>query len=165
MDQPDIKAEFAIRLNELCDDKKLPAKYAGRQTALALQFGLSQKGARKWLEGESMPTMETSVKIAIWGECAIEWLLTGRGRKELDLSKKIGIPTDILPLVENWARLPDGWKHYLFMKSAKLRNVADRLPAFLFASFKTIPTKSNYWEFEKGLEGFLEEQASEDSKK
>lgn len=164
MDQPDIKAEFALRLNEVCDDKKLPAKYAGRQSALAALFNVSQKGARKWLEGESMPTMDTSIKIAIWGEVSIEWLLTGRGRKELNLSKKTGIPSDILPLVENWARLPEGWKHYLFMKSTKLRRVADRLPAFLFASFRTIPGKSSYWEWEKGLEGFLEEQAEEPKK-
>lgn len=75
---------FAARLNELCDDMGLPPKGEGRQVALASKFGVSQKGARKWLEAESMPQTQKIIEIAKWADISTEWLLSGRGKKRLD---------------------------------------------------------------------------------
>ncbi len=55
MDTNDEKAAFAARLNEVCDDQQIPPKGHARQTTLAKIFGLTQKGVRKWLEGEGHP--------------------------------------------------------------------------------------------------------------
>lgn len=42
-------------------------------------FRVSQKGARKWLEGEALPRLSRIPQIA--GKCGVngEWLLTGQG--------------------------------------------------------------------------------------
>lgn len=57
---------------------RIPPKDHGRQVTLAKIFGVSQKGARKWLEGEGFPTTETAIKIATWAGVQFEWLMTGR---------------------------------------------------------------------------------------
>lgn len=79
---------FAARLNELCDDMKLPPKGEGRQVALAKKFEVSQKGARKWLEAESMPQTQKIIEIARWACVSTEWLLSGRGEKRLPAPEK-----------------------------------------------------------------------------
>lgn len=76
-------SEFASRLNALCDEKNIPPKGKARQTTVATLFEVSQKGARKWLEGEGYPTLEKAKEIATWGNVQVEWLLTGRGGKQL----------------------------------------------------------------------------------
>ena len=83
MDTTELQA-FAERLNELCNDMKVPPKGKNRQAALAKIFTVSQKGARKWLEAEGWPTVERGVQIAKWGKCSFEWLMTGRGPKRPD---------------------------------------------------------------------------------
>ncbi len=46
------KAGFAERLNELVAEQgEIPEKFKGLQGALARRFGVTQKAARKWLEG------------------------------------------------------------------------------------------------------------------
>lgn len=79
MTDQDIKHEFALRLNELCDDKELPKH--GRQTQLGKLFGVTQKAARKWLLGEGLPEYETSIAIAEWGGVHLDWLMRGKGPK------------------------------------------------------------------------------------
>ncbi len=59
----DDKQKFSERLNAVLDRAGAPAKGKGRQLYLAEQFGLSQKGVRKWLEGESIPSYERSLEI------------------------------------------------------------------------------------------------------
>lgn len=81
MQESSVKGSFAERLNELCDEHGLPPKGRGRQVAVAKMFDLSQKGARKWLEGEGLPTLENSIEIARRFGVQTEWLLTGRGDK------------------------------------------------------------------------------------
>lgn len=44
MNQRDILAGFAKRINEVCDDRGLAPHNQGRQVALAKLFGVSQKG-------------------------------------------------------------------------------------------------------------------------
>lgn len=73
------KQQFARRLNELCDDMKLPIH--GRQSELARIFGVGPKAARKWLVGEGYPEIELAVRIAKWGNVSFNWLMTGAGPK------------------------------------------------------------------------------------
>lgn len=73
------KLGFASRLNEVCDDMKLPAR--GRQSALAKLFDVGPKAARKWLVGEGYPETEMSVRIATWGNVSFNWLMAGIGPK------------------------------------------------------------------------------------
>jgi transcriptional regulator with XRE-family HTH domain len=75
------KSAFSSRLNEALDDAGVPPKFDGRQVAVAKMFGVSQKGARKWLEGEGLPTLEKCIEIATRLNVHVEWLATGRGPK------------------------------------------------------------------------------------
>lgn len=79
----DEKLEFAQRLNKLCDDKGVPPKGQNRQKTLGDLFGVSQKGARKWLEAESMPKRTQLIAIAKWAGVYVEWLESGRGPQYL----------------------------------------------------------------------------------
>lgn len=74
-----IKQEFAVRLNAALDDAGVVQKFAGRQVEVGKMFGVSQKGARKWLEGDGLPTLEKCVEIATRLDVTLEWLMTGRG--------------------------------------------------------------------------------------
>lgn len=73
------REDFAVRLNEACDHIGLPPKHHGRQVAVAKLFGVSQKGARKWLEGEAMPATWRMSEFASKLNCSGEWLFSGRG--------------------------------------------------------------------------------------
>jgi SOS-response transcriptional repressor LexA len=80
----DVRAAFAERLNEALDDAGVPPKGHGRQGLVGKMFGMSQKGARKWLEGESLPDTRRIPQIAERLGVRGEWLLTGLGPKRLD---------------------------------------------------------------------------------
>lgn len=75
--------DFAARLNELCDDMKVPPKGKARQTTLAKLFDVTQNGTRKWLEAEGYPSTAMTKRIAAWGKVSFEWLMTGHGSKLL----------------------------------------------------------------------------------
>lgn len=77
------RREFARRLNLLCDelDPPIPPKGKGRQGAVAAIFHVNQKGARKWLEGEAIPTMMKCIEMAKKFDVHFEWFMTGRGPK------------------------------------------------------------------------------------
>lgn len=69
---------FSERLNKVLDDRKTPPKGAGRQIALATEWEVSQKGARKWLEGEAIPELARLISMATKYGVSFEWLATGR---------------------------------------------------------------------------------------
>lgn len=73
-------AGFASRMNEICDDKELTAD-RGRQAALAAEFKVTNKAARKWLLGIGYPEMAMAVRIADWAGVNLTWLLQGAGPK------------------------------------------------------------------------------------
>ncbi|MFD1557057.1 helix-turn-helix domain-containing protein [Paraburkholderia silviterrae] len=77
----DTRQAFAARLNEALDDIAFPPKGKGRQQALGDRMGVSQKGARKWLEGESKPEQSKVLKLSSWLQVNFEWLATGNGEK------------------------------------------------------------------------------------
>lgn len=82
MEKNEELVEFSRRMHEICDDMKIPKH--GRQSALAKEFQVSQKGARKWLEAESFPRWEHLIRITKWAAVTIEWLLAGRGPKRTE---------------------------------------------------------------------------------
>lgn len=85
----EIRRAFSERLNEVLDRAKLPPKGAGRQKRLGDDWGVSQKGARKWLEGESIPETARLIEMAIRYRVSFEWLATGRDPRTLDQSESI----------------------------------------------------------------------------
>jgi transcriptional regulator with XRE-family HTH domain len=80
---PDYRRRFSARLNAALDDIGVPQKGKGRQLAVAKLFGVSQKGARKWLEGEAVPGRARLAAICERANVSPDWLLTGRGERGL----------------------------------------------------------------------------------
>lgn len=113
--EKDLKADFSRRLNLVLDESPLgiPAKGQGRQTFVAKLFGVGQKAARKWLEGEGYPEMEKSIEIALRLNVALEWLLTGRGDKRMvDQSDH-----QLAELLNQWFQMPEPLKTELMTYS------------------------------------------------
>ncbi|WP_213306054.1 helix-turn-helix domain-containing protein [Paraburkholderia sacchari] len=75
----DEKIAFSERLNKVLDDVGFAPKGRGRQVQLGERMGVSQKGARKWLEGEAIPETVRLIEIAKKFGASFEWLATGRG--------------------------------------------------------------------------------------
>jgi phage repressor protein C with HTH and peptisase S24 domain len=74
----DERQAFSARLNQALDAAGVPPKTQGRQTAVGKMFGVTQKGARKWLEAEAIPETKRLPQIAAKLAVSVEWLLTGR---------------------------------------------------------------------------------------
>jgi hypothetical protein len=72
---------FSERFNEALDMAGAPPKYRGRQLAVAKLFQISNRGAKKWMEGESMPALWRIPIIAKTLQVHVEWLLDGKGQK------------------------------------------------------------------------------------
>lgn len=81
MNTHDERLAFAARLNEALDDYGTPPKGQGRQGTVGKLFGVSQKGARKWLEGEAMPDTKRLPDMARMLRVRWEWLMAGAGPK------------------------------------------------------------------------------------
>jgi phage repressor protein C with HTH and peptisase S24 domain len=75
---------FADRLNSSLDAIHFAASGEGRQDALAKYMGVSQKGARKWLVGESYPVEDKRNRLAALCKVRYEWLMTGNGERYAD---------------------------------------------------------------------------------
>lgn len=76
----DENQNFSNRLNYVLDRMGVPPKGKGRQDVVAKMFNVSQKGARKWLEGEGMPKSTKHPEfIAAFKKLSItgEWLFYG----------------------------------------------------------------------------------------
>lgn len=86
----EIRLAFAERLNEALDDIGVPPKGEGRQAAVGKRYGVSQHGARKWIEGEAMPELTRAIEIALDLGVTTEWLLSGRGEKRIGSYPKPG---------------------------------------------------------------------------
>jgi hypothetical protein len=82
-DEVELLAGFAARMNEICDDMQITAGH-GRQTALAANFKVTAKAARKWLLGLGYPEMSMAVRLANWAGVNLTWLLQGAGSKHGD---------------------------------------------------------------------------------
>lgn len=75
----DEKEAFSKRFIAILDKANIPRKGKGRLRVLAKMFNVSDKGARKWIEGEAIPGIEKLIEIvAKLNETGVtvEWLLT-----------------------------------------------------------------------------------------
>ena len=111
--------DFAKRLNEICDDMGIPPKGKNRQATFAQLMKVSQKGARKWLEGEGMPTLQRCIQIAQWAGVAVEWLVTGRGEKR---PKSLSVDTYSNRVLAAMQPLPDNLKQAAAAQVESLRD-------------------------------------------
>lgn len=87
------KDDFAARLNTACDNAS-PVITSGRGRRAELRrrvanYGLDVSGesVRKWLCGESIPSMDNVRYLAKALSVHAEWLLTGRGQAFVETAK------------------------------------------------------------------------------
>lgn len=74
------KQEFSERLNHLLDHYGVRKKNKGRQVDLAELLDVRQESARRWLEGEIIPSRNNLLAICSKFPCRVEWLERGEGR-------------------------------------------------------------------------------------
>jgi len=91
---------FVDRLNAALDAANYPVG-KGRRIMLARLMGVSGEAARKWLTGESLPSMKNIRRFAGLFGYSVDWLLTGCGTM---------YPVEAFPAenVDGWGRRPDG---------------------------------------------------------
>lgn len=70
---------FAARLEEACDQQKIPLR--GRQSAIARRLKVTQQAVRKWRAGEAYPDMSRAIELSNWLCVNVVWLLQGTGPK------------------------------------------------------------------------------------
>jgi transcriptional regulator with XRE-family HTH domain len=75
---------FSERLNQLCDEKKMP--YRGRAQLLSNKFGVTREAARKWLKSLAYPTLAKRAEITAWAGVTDAWLMSGKGDKQPAIS-------------------------------------------------------------------------------
>ncbi len=97
-----IKEGFAKRINEAMELKGYPVR--GRARVLSKEFEVSDKGAGKWLKGESIPETSKLPLIASFLGVTTEWLMNGKGSNaqfdnNIDLSKKIELSGRPIPVI------------------------------------------------------------------
>lgn len=108
-------AGFVARLNEALDGIKDVPRARGRRVALAKMMGMSGESARKWLAGETLPTMDNARQFAAKAGVQVDWLLTGRGPKRggytpPPLSQPLVLQCGALPITtwDDPSDLPEG---------------------------------------------------------
>lgn len=84
-----VKEEFASRLNLAMDEQGYPVR--GRARVLSKEFGVSDKGAGKWINGEAIPETSKIPLIAAFLGINAEWLLSGVGEmRPLSQTQRMG---------------------------------------------------------------------------
>jgi phage repressor protein C with HTH and peptisase S24 domain len=96
-----VKNDFSKRLHMAMDNAQLPLR--GRARILSQTFGISDKGAGKWLKGEAIPETSKIPLIAHFLNVNAEWLLSGIGAmKSIDEKQSNTQSTDHLIPVLSW---------------------------------------------------------------
>ena len=89
----DNKQAFSDRFSAILDSAGIPPKGKNRQGIVAKLFDVSDKAARKWLEGESIPKtsrLAGMVEQLKATGATVEWLLTGNPSYAPELILKQG---------------------------------------------------------------------------
>ena len=89
---------FALRLNEALDELGIPPKNAGRAQYLSDQFGLTIRGASKWVNGESIPRSGMLKEISSRLNIDFHWLVFGCDDKTKQMPMQDGVYR--VPLIE-----------------------------------------------------------------
>lgn len=77
----EIYAAFSKRLSQICDEKGMPER--GRQADLARLCDIKPSSVNKWFSATSLPDAGNLLKIADWANTTVDWLLYGRGNREV----------------------------------------------------------------------------------
>ncbi|MCH7340315.1 helix-turn-helix domain-containing protein [Acinetobacter higginsii] len=80
-----VKEEFAKRLHKGMDMQNYPLR--GRARVLSKEFGISDKAASKWLNGEAIPETSKIPLLASFLNISSQWLLSGDTGEENSLNK------------------------------------------------------------------------------
>lgn len=75
MDSDPDRDAYRERMNLVADMLGVPDK--GRQSAFGRLFGVTPKGARKWLTGEGYPEMDKALQICARAGVNLNWLIQG----------------------------------------------------------------------------------------
>lgn len=73
------KLDFSKRLNQAAEEYGDPLR--GRRAKIARRVGVSGQAVRKWLNGESIPSMWHLSELSAFYRVSAQWLLTGTGPK------------------------------------------------------------------------------------
>lgn len=88
------RIKFAQRFAEVA--ASLGFEGHGRQTRLAEQYGKKQPSVKKWFDGEAQPDYEVCVDMCRRAKVYYEWLMTGRGPKQIDEgAQKAAVPARV----------------------------------------------------------------------
>lgn len=95
-----VKEEFAMRLQKSMDLKSYPLR--GRARILSKEFGISDKAASKWLNGEAIPETSKIPILAKFLNVTSEWLLSGDCEKSDSYMSEESNELDIHMLYKNF---------------------------------------------------------------
>lgn len=96
----EVKLAFAQRLHEAMDAQGYSKR--GRARVLSKEFGVSDKGAGKWLNGEAIPETSKIPVLAQFLKTNAEWLLSGSSSNELD-NNIAPVTSKLLPVL-SWVQ-------------------------------------------------------------
>lgn len=94
------KDNFSERLNQALTDMGWAARGRASRLRSLLPFEISEKGVKKWLDGDSRPEQDKIAAICAITGCNGEWLLTGIGQM-----KHPSADQDVLPPSYGLARI------------------------------------------------------------
>lgn len=96
----EIKQAFAQRLHEAMDAQGYSKR--GRARILSKEFGISDKGAGKWLNGEAIPETSKIPILAQFLNTNAEWLLSGSSNSEFE-NNVVPVTSKLLPVL-SWVQ-------------------------------------------------------------
>lgn len=96
----EIKQAFAQRLHEAMDAQGYSKR--GRARILSKEFGISDKGAGKWLNGEAIPETSKIPILARFLNINAEWLLSGSSTSKFE-HNVVPVTSKLLPVL-SWVQ-------------------------------------------------------------
>ena len=96
----EVKQAFAERLHEAMDAQGYSKR--GRARVLSKEFGVSDKGAGKWLNGEAIPETSKIPVLAQFLKTNAEWLLSGSSSAEFD-NNVVPVTQRLIPVL-SWVQ-------------------------------------------------------------
>lgn len=96
----EVKQAFAERLHEAMDAQGYSKR--GRARVLSKEFGVSDKGAGKWLNGEAIPETSKIPILAQFLNTNAEWLLSGSSTTDFD-NNVMPVTSKLLPVL-SWVQ-------------------------------------------------------------
>lgn len=118
-----VKEEFASRLNLAMDEQGYPVR--GRARVLSKEFGVSDKGAGKWINGEAIPETSKIPLIAAFLGINAEWLLSGVGEMRPTQSQRMG------DMVQSQGEGWQGQRRVNFLRESGASEKAEISPALV----------------------------------